>query len=342
MRTAACSLPAGRFPRDHARNLPDLRRKLRPLCVLLLLPAALPGQNLLPPWCTDNMVLQQTTPGTKRGDVLLSGWAERSDVVTVEFVGKGRPIKPDLVKVPEQADLRKWVVTYDDLRPALAPSEPFRIVVTTKNKKQLNRLELTNVVAGDVWVIGQRPGLGVPVPPDRLKAMSAKAKGRVRYLPANSINWSNATQAVTASWREWGDPAQAPESLANVTYYFAQRLAEQHPNAFFGIIVVDYERDWAQFLKAEVHFAQLSPAGPTGNLSRFPPFLDAWQAAADAAREAVNDCQPVFDRFDREILRLKWEGKVFSDPLPGRIEPPTRLHTNNFPSLLYPVRGGLW
>jgi hypothetical protein len=195
---------------------------------------------------------------------------------------------------------------------------------------------------GDVWVIGQRPALGVPVPPERLKAMTGTARGRIRCLPVASINWSNATQAVSGPWREWSDPALPPGSLANVTQYVAQRLAAQQPNAFAGLIVVDYEQERTEFLKVGVHFAQLSPAGPMGNLSAIPVFLDVWQAATDAAREAGRDCQSVFDRFDREILRLKWEGKVFPEALPGRIEPPTRLHTNNFPSLFYPVHGGLW
>ncbi len=297
--------------------------------LLVLLPVGLPAEAAFWPWFTDNMVLQQTTPSTKPGDLLLSGWVEKGSVVTVEFVGITKPISATLGPIRNQPNVRNWVVTYGDLKRNLAPTAPFTLAVITKNKKRLDRSELTNVVVGDVWVFGQKSDHGVPVPADKMQRLCGKAEGRVRYLPARSVDWSDVTHAVGQPWRPWDDSPATLTNLANVPCYFAGNLTALNRGVPVGIIAAPWE-------------ALIREAFVTPDSTLKSDLKQAWEAASNAASQAASDYEPVKKKLNQEILRLKFEGRVFPEPVPPEIEIPTRLHPNNFRSLPCAVRGGLW
>jgi hypothetical protein len=284
----------------------------------------------VPPWFSDHLVLQQATPLTRPGDVLLWGWADKGAVVTVEFVGRGKPVVADLTTADEGPELRKWSITYGDFRGNLPPGGPFRIVVLSKSKKNVSRLHLEDALLGDIWVVGQKPDRGVPPRSGALAAACAQFQGRLRLLPAPTINWGDNPRAVTAGWRPWDDSPATSTNLANVTVYFGGNLLRRNPAVPLGLVVVPSQEVFGQRVD------------PATEFNRTPELKNGWEAAAEAAQEAIRDCAPAFEKFPAEILQLKREGKTLAQPLPLKIEPPARLHIGGFPSIPMATRGGIW
>jgi hypothetical protein len=300
------------------------------LCLLFSSPGALWGAATLPAWFSDGMVLQRTTAATKSSDVLLWGWAEKGESVSVELVGKGKPVDADLSAVPNEPSLRKWAITYGDLRGALTASAGLKIVITARLKKKTSRLELNDVLVGDVWVFGQKPGRGVPIRSEETEAICARAKGRLRFLGASSVNWNNPAEVITAPWSELAARPQGLTHLANVTCYFARNLLEHSGDVPIGVIAVPWDEIFRERVDSPESFTQSED------------LKNGWEAALKGGGQASRDCEPILEKFRREILELKREGKVPAAPPPREIEPPARLHMGSFPSLPYAVRGGTW
>src|SRR5262250_1552566 len=114
----------------------------RLLCsFLLLLSFALVAANTaradvkLPALISDGMVLQQGMA------VPMWGWADEGESVTVEFQNQ---------KVTATAKGGKWMVR---LKP-LKAGGPFTLTVSGKNK-----IELKNVLVGEVWICGGQSNL---------------------------------------------------------------------------------------------------------------------------------------------------------------------------------------
>ena len=284
---------------------------------------------------SDNMVLQRPHPLTKPDDVLLWGWSERDDKVLVRF-GDQKDLKATRVDFPGNPKLKKWYISYGDLKGLpLSPGRFHITVARPRERKSTNDLlecACTNVVFGDVWVIGQRPGLGVPITDTVLKSIRARVDGAVRFLSAPSLNWSNSnvTAAGLAEWREWDDSPATQGALTNVTSYFASQWVEMNPAVPLGIIAVPWDELIPQTVDPPKVYSQDEAA------------KRAWHAAELAAQQAAADCNPIIVAFPEQILQLKRQGRIPDRRPPLAIIPPTHLHLGNFSSLQLTVRGGIW
>ena len=298
---------------------------LLPFAFCLLLSGPLRAELGVAPWCSHHAVLQR--PGADTGDeaLLLWGWMDKGDTVTVSFGETAAGIVADRKDFPGEPDLKRWEIPYEKLkRKKLAPG-PFRL--TIKSRKYPQTIERTNVVCGDVWVFGQKPDHGVPISPRRLTALSQGLGHRLRCLEARSVNWTNELTAVGAGWKPWDSAAADPP--ANVACYFGCLLAAGNEGVPVGLVVVPCD---------QVYGIRLDKPGAVGGA---PEVGRAWDCARRAGAMAESDCAPLFHQYQAQILQLKREGKILEPPARA-IEPPFRLHLGVIPSLACPIRGAIW
>src|SRR5262249_52001322 len=144
----------------------------------------------LPALISDGMVLQQgiNTP--------LWGWADEGESVTVEFQNQ---------KVRATAKDGKWMVR---LKP-LKAGGPFTLTVSGKNK-----IELKNVLVGDVWICGGQSNMEWRLNQvDNAEAEVAGAKyPMIRLFTAPRAEVDAPVADVKAGWKEC-----SPESAAGLS-----------------------------------------------------------------------------------------------------------------------------
>ncbi|MGM0488423.1 MAG: hypothetical protein ACQESR_16895 [Planctomycetota bacterium] len=106
---------------------------------------------------SDNMVIQRDKP------IKIWGWAKPGDMVTVQLGKEKKEAKvgPETkVNVfgheKDYAGLGRWEVTFD---PREASADPHKLVVTAGDEK----VELTNVVFGEVWVLSGQSNMAFPL-----------------------------------------------------------------------------------------------------------------------------------------------------------------------------------
>ena len=121
------------------------------------------------------------------------GWADEGETVTVEFQNQ---------KVTGAAKEGKWIVR---LKP-LKAGGPFTLTVTGKN-----RIELKNVLVGEVWICSGQSNMACRTPQtDNAEAEIANAKyPMIRLFTAPRLEVDAPVNDVKAGWKEC-----SPESRA--------------------------------------------------------------------------------------------------------------------------------
>ena len=239
----------------------------------------------LPALFSDNMVLQQ---GMR---VPVWGWAEDGEAVTVSFRGE---------TVQTKAKDGKWTLKLSRLK----AGGPDTLVVQGKN-----RIELKNVLVGEVWICSGQSNMEWPLKqsfkPTQDIASSANPMLRLFLVPKTKAD--EPRDDVKAEWKESG-PQTVP-GFSAVAYYFGRDL-QKALKVPVGLI----ETCWGGS-PAEVWMSQRVLEG---NPDYKRDILDSYTAAVAKASASTNKAQ-----------RPGWK--------------PTELYNGMIAPLIpYGIKGAIW
>ncbi|MBO0860377.1 MAG: sialate O-acetylesterase [Chloracidobacterium sp.] len=192
-----------------------MKRRLRSF--LLLLSFAIVAANTaradvkLPALISDGMVLQQEMA------VPLWGWADEGESVTVEIQNQ---------KVTASAKEGKWTVRLNPLK----AGGPFTLTISGKN-----RIELKNVLVGEVWICGGQSNMEWRLrQSDNAEAEIASAKyPMIRLFTVPRAELDAPITDVKAEWKECSPETAA--TFSAVGYYFGRDLHKAR-NVPIGLI----------------------------------------------------------------------------------------------------------
>jgi sialate O-acetylesterase len=255
----------------------------------------------LPALISDGMVLQQG------GRVPLWGWADEGETVTVQFQGQ---------KVSATAEGGKWTLYLKPLR----AGGPFTLTVAGKN-----RIELKNVLVGEVWVASGQSNMQWALrQSENADAEIAAAKyPLIRLFQVPRLEADAPQDDVKAKWQEC-----SPESVAAfsaVAYYFGRELHKRRgvPVGLINSSVGGTPAEsWTReaVLNADADFRKLVEA--------YPQRMEQYQKALEAHRAAVE--------------KAKAEGKP-EPRAPGRPWKPAALYNGMIAPLIpYAIKGAIW
>jgi len=176
-----------------------LPRVLLPVFIFTALAAAR-AEVKLPALFSDNMVLQQGI------NVPVWGWAEEGEVVAVTFRGK-------TVKTTAQGG--KWMVKL----PNQKPGGPETLVIQGKNK-----IQLTNVLVGEVWVCSGQSNMEWPLSQsfESGNDITNSANRQLRLFLVTKAKAETPRDDVKGTWKE-SNPKSTP-GFSAVAYYFGREL----------------------------------------------------------------------------------------------------------------------
>src|SRR5262245_28405004 len=165
----------------------------------------------LPAILSDGMVLQQGI------HVPVWGWADEGESVTIEFQGQ---------KFTTTAKDGKWIVR---LKP-LKAGGPFTLTVSGKN-----RIELKNVLVGEVWICGGQSNMQWRLnQTDNAEPEIASAKyPMIRLFSVPRVEVDAPVTDVKAGWKECSPETAA--TFSAVGYYFGRDLHKAR-NVPIGLI----------------------------------------------------------------------------------------------------------
>jgi sialate O-acetylesterase len=169
---------------------------------LICLSCAAYADVRLPALFADNMVLQQKMA------VPVWGWADEGEEVKVTFRGK-------TVKTKSQNG--KWMVKLSRLQ----AGGPDNLVVEGKN-----RLELKNVLVGEVWVASGQSNMEWPIKStyEPAKAIASCANPQIRLFLVQKAKANAPAEDVKGQWQEC-NPNSLP-GFSAVAYYFGRDINE--------------------------------------------------------------------------------------------------------------------
>jgi len=167
------------------------------------------GGIQLPPWFSDNMVLQQARPPMPQ--TVIWGWGEPGDRVRVRFRNRTHPSDSG-EKVGTD---RRWLIGLGHLE----GGGPETLEVLGRTGQVL----LTNVVVGDVWLVGPwtspnlAPGRAVDTATDH-----DLAAGKLRFLHAP--RWGEWRPGDGGPGWQIGSKGAASQPLNSMAFYFGHEL----------------------------------------------------------------------------------------------------------------------
>jgi sialate O-acetylesterase len=246
----------------------------------------------LPALFTDNLVLQQGMP------VPVWGWADDGEVVKVSFRGQ---------RQTATAKEGKWAVRLK----ALKAGGPDTLTVAGKN-----RLEVKNVLVGEVWVCSGQSNMEWPLwrsfEPGADIANSANPQIRLFTVP--KLRAAAPTNDMQAAWQLCG-----PETTTNfsaVAYYFGRAL-QRDRKVPVGLIHTSWGGSPAE--------VWMSEAALSGEAEYKRDILDAYPAALSNYEKAKEEAQK--------------QGK----PAPWPPWRPAELYNGMIAPLLpYAIEGAIW
>jgi sialate O-acetylesterase len=239
----------------------------------------------LPALFSDNMVLQQEIR------VPVWGWADEGEEITVLFQGQQAKAK---------AKDGKWMLKLGRLK----AGGPDTLVVQGKNK-----IELKNVLVGEVWVCSGQSNMEWPLKQSFESEQDIAGSGnpqlRLFHVPKTKAN--SPTNDVNAHWTE--SNAETTPSFSAVAYYFGRDL-QKALGAPVGLI----ETCWGGS-PAEVWMSQ---SVLEGNPDYKRDILEAYETAIQKAESSGDKKQ-----------RPGWK--------------PTELYNGMIAPLLpYAIKGAIW
>jgi len=255
----------------------------------------------LPSLVSDGMVLQQGMA------VPLWGWADEGESVTVVFQNQ---------KVTATAKDGKWMVR---LKP-LKAGGPFTLTVSGKNK-----IELKNVLVGEVWICGGQSNMGWRLnQSDNAEAEIAAAKyPMIRLFTVPRAELDAPVTDVKSGWKEC-----SPESAATfsaVGYYFGRDLHKAR-NVPIGLINNAVGGSPAE---------SWTSAGVLNNDAEYKEF------AADYPKR-MEKYEKAMEKYKEDAEKAKAENKP-APRAPGKPWMPSGLYNGMLSPLApYAIKGAIW
>ncbi len=240
----------------------------------------------LPGLFSDNMVLQQ---GVR---VAVWGWADEGEAVTVNFHGQSAKAK---------AKDGKWIVR---LRPMKASATGENFVVEGRN-----RVELKNVVVGEVWICSGQSNMEWPFKQSFQAEgdIAGSANPMLRLINVPKTKANSPVDDVKAQWKQ-SSPESTP-GFSAVAWYFGRDL-QKALNVPVGLI----ETCWGGS-PAEVW---MSDQTLTSNPDYKRDIVDAYTAAVQKAESS-----------DKKPQRPGWK--------------PSELYNGMIAPLIpYAIKGAIW
>jgi sialate O-acetylesterase len=252
------------------------------------------------------MVLQRDKP------IRIWGWADPGEQVTVTFGGQ--------TQTAVAAADRGWKV---ELRAEKASSDPHTLVVRGK----ANKIELEDVLVGDVWVLGGQSNMEfeiTKVEGGDLEVVSANFKN-IRLFSVPQQNGPDRQKSFPRmyQWSDWFGhhyrqgywDACTPESVREMSaigYIFARRV---HTATQVPIGLIDVSRG-GTCLETWTPTDVLT----TVDTPEVKSALAGWEAKI-AAFDPKKDLEDRVRKYHEQQTRLKAQGK----PIPANSAPPTEL-----------------
>jgi sialate O-acetylesterase len=253
---------------------------------------------------SEHTVLQQETR------VPVWGWADPGERVAVTFRGR-------TVSTVTGADGR-WSVRL----PRQRAGGPFPLVVQGNN-----RLTLTNVLVGEVWIASGQSNMEWPMHRtfDPADAIAASADPWLRLFTVPKRKADAPIDDVEAHWKE-SEPGSVRDFSA-VAYYFGRALRSAR-----GVPVGLIHTSWGGS-PAEVWIQhEVLAAHPDYRRDILDPYPERERRHLEA-----------IERWDREAAALKAEGNKPDRPRPGGIWKPSELYNGMIAPLApYAMRGAIW
>lgn len=234
--------------------------------ILLAAAAALPAQAALrlgSPF-GDHMVLQQGA------DVPVWGWAEPGTPLTVTFAGQEKSVTADAQGA--------WRVALDPLV-ASTESRTFTVSAGQGGGRVAERLELKDVLVGEVWICGGQSNMERELGPragqkpiigwEEAAASATRAQLRQFYVVQHT---ADAPQATTEGQWTVCSPGTA-HTFTAVGFFFARALQEARGGVPIGIMHTSWGGTVAE--------AWTSREG----LAAFPEIVDSIEAAQRARKD---------------------------------------------------------
>ena len=254
-----------------------------------------------------NMVLQRERP------IAVWGWAAPGEAVTVTFGGGEATV--------EAGDDRRWRAELPAMAASATPA-----TLTVRGFERT--LELTNVLVGDVWVLGGQSNMEfelAKVENGALEIASANFEGiRILTVPYGKDPVPRTSFPRLMEWSGWfgrhfrkGDwdvcTPEVARELSAIGYTFARRV---HMAAQVPIGVIDASRGGTtvESWTPRGVLDGMEGAAVREKLDEWDRKLAAWDAEADLAQRVR--------RHEQRIARLEREGRALSD---AEKAPPTDL-----------------
>ena len=280
-----------------------LRLFIRCTLPLLLIGCVLRADVRLPGLFSDHMVLQQG------GTVPVWGWADDGEAVKVTFRGK---------TVKTSATGGKWLLKL----PRQKAGGPFTLVVEGRN-----RIELRNVLVGEVWICSGQSNMEWPLARsfEPQAAIEASANPNLRLFTVPKLKADAPVDDVKASWQECSP--QTVKDFSAVAYFFGRDLQKAR-GVPVGLIHTSWGGSPAEvWMRHEV-------------LARNPEYK---QDILDPYPEQERKYKEALAKWEKETEELKKQGKEQKNGAPWPTWKPSELyHGMIAPLIPYALRGAIW
>jgi sialate O-acetylesterase len=257
----------------------------------------------LPGLFSDNMVLQQGV----RAPVW--GWADEGEPVTVTFRGG---------KVSATAHNGKWAVKL----PGLKAGGPDTLSVEGKN-----RIELKNVVVGEIWICSGQSNMEWPLNKsfESEKDIAGAANPNLRLFTVPKLKANEPVNDVKSNWQE-SNP-ETVKSFSAVAYYFGRDLQKAR-GVPIGLIHTSWGGSPAEVWVREAVLA--------ANPDYKRDLLDPYPAQEKKFQEELA-------KWEKEAEELKKEGKQPTRGRPWASWKPSELYNGMIAPLIpYAIKGAIW
>jgi len=278
-----------------------LHAALTALTAALLSATAVAAEVRLPAIFGDHMVLQQQQP------VRLWGWADPGEEVTV-IIGRDTDGSRagDRGSVTADSDGR-WRLEL----PAREAGGPLSLIVEGSN-----RIELTDVLVGEVWIGSGQSNMAWPVAvADNAEAEIAAADHpRIRLFSVPHVIAFTPQDDVIGSWQVCSPESVPPFSA--VSYFFGRHIHGELGvpvgliNSSWGGTIIEAWTDRASLESAGLEAERLAAIDEA--VGHMPEFVQKKQAVRAAMIEALADEGPASTTFDdgawsHMVTPIMWE-----------------------------------
>ena len=257
----------------------------------------------LPRLFSDNMVLQQGM------SVPIWGWGEDGATVTVKFRDQ---------TVATRVAGGRWLVRLQNLK----PGGPDTLTIVAGN-----RIEIKNVLVGEVWLAGGQSNMEFPLSRsfEASNDVAAASNPMIRLIKVPHVRLDEPTNDIAASWS-----AASPKSAAGISAvaYYCVRDLQAKLHVPFGLIESDWGGTPAEAWMDE-GFLRAKPEYDIG-------IIKQWSLEEGRYDQSLQ-------KYAKEKQAAKESNTPFTKTAPRKPWKPSELYNGMIAPLApYAIRGALW